>query len=64
MDGEPVTLPEDIADQFFLYTLAEGHAGDREAALNMSVPDAILWRHLMRYSAHLEEEHMRKKMKE
>lgn len=64
MDGQPVELPEDLADEYFLHTLSGGDLSQKEPAERMSVRDAILWRHMMRYSSYLEQEHMKKTAKE
>jgi hypothetical protein len=44
--------------------LGGGDLSQKLTAETMSVRDAILRRHLMRYSSYLEQEHMKKAMKE
>jgi len=55
-----VTLPEDLADDFFLYTLAGSRLDRIDAIRNARVRDAVLWRYLMRYEGYLHEEHLKK----
>lgn len=50
----------DLADEFFLYTLAGHDIGRLEAVRHSKVKDALLWRYLMRYSRYLEEEELKR----
>lgn len=54
-----VELPEDLADEFWLHSLAGEDITKIEKVRSMSVRDALLWKHLSGYSAYLNEEHLK-----
>ena len=55
----PVDLPKDLMDDFFIHTLSVGNVQEKSAVESMSVRDAILWRHMKRYAAYLDQEYIK-----
>lgn len=55
----PVNLPADLSDEYFLYSLCQGEIDRKREVEQMTVREAVLWRHLMRYDNYLNAEYIK-----